>query len=326
MYDKEKVRSSLPETGRGPSSFGQHFLVDKGIADRLYACVDSEAAVIEVGSGLGNLTEDLLGKAKKVIGIEIDRRFEPALQRLAVENVNLTLIFKDVLKLDFPKLVKRVGKSGVQVQVVANLPFQITEPFLSIIAGSGIDSAALILGKKAACEIKAGSTSVNFGRMSVIAQTFFGIQSVVEIPKEAFYPAPKTEAEIVYLTAKDRHEIQENPENYALASLVRNADNHRPVIEELSKIKPVDVETISKTARHQRERSRVRREIRYHLIGADLGGLDLERGVDRKPKRIMMNSSIEAYIPSNVLNRNFNALNNYELSQLVEGLRYYYQG
>ncbi|MBU0570364.1 methyltransferase domain-containing protein [Patescibacteria group bacterium] len=128
---------------------GQHMLIDGRILDMVVNQVSEGSNVLEVGSGPGNLTKRIASRAKKVVGIEIDPKFQPLLNEIESAHPNVEIVYGDVLSVNFGKIIKSRSEETVW-QIVSNLPFHISEPFLSQIADLPIENAILIVGEQLA--------------------------------------------------------------------------------------------------------------------------------------------------------------------------------
>jgi len=132
---------------------GQHFLIDPEALELIADRTLPGAAVIEIGSGIGNLTALLARRAQAVLGLEIDRQFEPILADVVKANPNVTIKFTDALKVDYADMVDEGPDDDWQI--VANPPYHISEPLMNKVAGSPISSAVLLVGDKLAAAMTA---------------------------------------------------------------------------------------------------------------------------------------------------------------------------
>ena len=202
-----KVKARLEELGVEPrESLGQHFLIDDETVATLARTVSPGSLVIEVGAGVGQLTEALAGRAGRVIAIEIDRRFEPVLAQVAKDCQNVEVVFGDALAVDFHRYIP---KTDQKAQVVASLPFHISEPFWQKIVDLPLSSITLMVGDRSAGAITAQSEeSPYFGQLTLLAQTFFDVNLLAEVKKSQFYPVPRTNAAIVRLLPRKEPEFR----------------------------------------------------------------------------------------------------------------------
>lgn len=304
---------------------GQHFLVDDSTIRLIVSTIIPKGVVIEVGSGAGYVTEAIAEKTGKVVGIEIDTRFQSILQGISDRNPKVRFIMSDALRVDFRSLAKQ----GEGAQVVANLPFHITEPFLSKLVDLPIESAVLLLGDSAAQEIMESENSPYYGKLSLIAQTFFNIRRISDVPKTSFYPQPRTDAILVELTPKEREEMQDNPTNFVFAYLIRRAHKYGLVINEMKQAL-VDASrlsgrgSLSKKEANRRDRAEVKRQLKHIVLHNGLSEND-HSGRNNQGRVISQADALERIarmgINPNVLQKPFFALNNQEIQELVRPIK-----
>ena len=181
-------------------SLGQNFLVDEGIRQKIVASGDlSEAdVVVEIGPGLGVLTQALLEKGCYVIAIELDKRIVPILAENFKEYEKFILINEDVLKVNVDSLVaERLGKRAYKV--MANLPYYITTPIIMHLIESrfNIQNMVFMMQKEVAERIVAEPGSKAYGSLSVAVQYFTQPQLVLKVPNTVFIPKPEVESSVV---------------------------------------------------------------------------------------------------------------------------------
>lgn len=187
-------------------NLGQNFLMDGNIVRKIVekAEVSKEDVVIEIGPGIGTLTEELLLKAKRVIAIEIDDSLIPVLADNFADQENFTLIHEDALKVDYAQLIEAYGQ-GTSIKVVANLPYYITTPLISQLLTTGlpIESCTVMVQKEVADRIVAKPSSKEYGSLSLYVDCFADASVVLQAPKEVFMPQPKVDSMVVKMVAKD---------------------------------------------------------------------------------------------------------------------------
>jgi 16S rRNA (adenine1518-N6/adenine1519-N6)-dimethyltransferase len=331
MSRERIITSQLETEGINPSErLGQHFLTDERIINELAAYVIEGSKVIEVGSGIGHVTEVLAQRAGSVIGIEIDKRFQPILEDIQERNPKIRFIFGDALRVRLDSLI---GK-GEETQVVANLPFHITEPFMHKLIDLPITNAILMLGNNVAREFQESEASLSFGKLSLLVQTFFDYRVLSQVPKTAFYPQPRTNAVIIEFNPKDRREIESNPADYLFAYLFRRARKFGLVINDIKQAlvemsqKSVKID-LSKRESHRRDRSNVKRELRQMLVEYNNSrDASIFRNQYIGGTIISQSQAIEVInkmgIPKTVLNKPFFKLNNQDIRNLVAAIRRFY--
>ena len=186
---------------------GQNFLiaswVPEGIARE--AGVDETAGVLEIGPGIGPLTQQLCLNAKKVCAVELDNRLKPILDMTVGEFNNLEIIWNDVLKLDVPALVKEKF-DGLRPMACANLPYYITSPILTaLLEAECFDSVTVMVQKEVAVRIAAKPGSADYSAFTVFCQYYAEPQLLFDVPAHCFLPQPKvTSAVITLKTRKER--------------------------------------------------------------------------------------------------------------------------
>lgn len=313
---------------------GQHFLIDGRIVESLVNLTSPGAKVIEVGSGIGHVTEQIARRAGSVVGIEIDRRFKPELEEVQTRNPNINFVISDALNVSLKSLIDKDGET----QVIANIPFHITEPFLRKLIDLPITNAVLIVGDNIAKVLQESEDSLAFGKMSLLGQTFFDIREEARIPKDSFYPPPRTESSVLVLDPRERDEISRNPALHIFASLFRKEGKFDLVKND---IKQAIVEasenagrTLSKKEKNKRARSNARQELRR--LQTDFNSIDnvvlTGDKEDTQSRRHIVLSQAQANqviekmgIPESVLNKPFFRLDNHDIRELTAAVRGYYK-
>ena len=183
-------------------SLSQHLLREKNILKKMLSRTDINESdtVVEIGAGTGELTVLLKDVANLVYAVEIDRSFSSYLDKIALENENVKVIYDDFLKLDLKGL-----KTDGPLKVIGNIPYGITGPILFKIFGERkwIKSAFLLLQREVAERMTAKPKSRSFGSLSVIAQIVADVRIELSVPKELFIPKPRVESAFVSLFFKE---------------------------------------------------------------------------------------------------------------------------
>ena len=193
----------LEQYGIQPSKkLGQNFLNDSGVLRRevAYADIGPEDTVLEIGPGIGNLTELLLGKAAKVIAVEQDRQFSKCLGDLQKQHSHLSLLWGDALRVGLPRFDK----------VVANLPYHVALPIIFRLLGQRFDRAVLMVQKRLAERMCAGVGENGYCRMGITVGRVAKVDMVEKIRSDAFVPEPDVESAIV--------KIERGKPNFAVPS------------------------------------------------------------------------------------------------------------
>lgn len=226
------VTSRLEELGIKPSeNLGQHFLINGAYIDQIAKFVIPGNNVIEIGVGTGQLTEAMASQANQVTAIEIDKRYEPILSQIEEAHPNVAVIYGDALTLRWEKYFAR-GKGQTNTQLISNLPYHISEPFFRKLAKLSLsfEDVILMLGKRLVSEIRATSEdSVDFGTISLIAQTFFNIDYITTIHRSCFYPVPGTDSGLVRLLPKSTREAEITRRDHVFRKLFLTEDRNPTV-------------------------------------------------------------------------------------------------
>ena len=189
---------------------GQNFLIAPWVPQSIAqdAGVDDTAGVLEIGPGIGPLTQQLALRAKKVCAVEVDGRLKPILERTVGEFENLEIIWDDVLKLDIPGLVEEKF-AGLRPMACANLPYYITSPILTaLLEAQCFDSVTVMVQKEVAQRIAAAPGSADYGAFSVFCQYYAEPELLFDVPPHCFLPQPKVMSAVVQLKVR-----QERPWN-----------------------------------------------------------------------------------------------------------------
>lgn len=184
---------------RFTKSLGQNFLVDMNIVSDIVvgAEIKKEDHVIEIGPGVGTLTEALLHAAGKVTAIELDSKLIPILQEELKGYDNFTLIHGDATKVDLEEIAK-----GDNIKLVANLPYYVTTPIITKLLNDQVkfDSLTIMIQKEVAERMNAGPGTKDYGSLSVLVQYYCESKIIRNVPPESFIPRPKVESTVIKLT------------------------------------------------------------------------------------------------------------------------------
>lgn len=183
---------------------GQNFLIATWVPESIArdAGVDSAAGVLEIGPGIGPLTQQLALRAGKVCAVEVDRRLEPILKQTVGEFENLEILWEDVLKLDIPALVKEKFP-GLRPMACANLPYYITSPILTaLLEAECFDSVTVMVQKEVAQRIAAVPNSEDYSAFSIFCQYYAQPEVLFDVPAHCFLPQPKVTSAVVSLRVR----------------------------------------------------------------------------------------------------------------------------
>ena len=186
--------------------FGQNFLIDTHVLDKIIdaAGITEEDFVLEIGPGIGTMTQYLCENAREVVAVEIDKNLIPILEDTLSDYRNVTVINQDILKLDIPALAKEKN-DGKPIKVVANLPYYITTPIIMGLFESHvpIESITIMVQKEVADRMKTGPGSKEYGALSLAVQYYANPEIVANVPPNCFMPRPNVGSAVIRLT---RHE------------------------------------------------------------------------------------------------------------------------
>ena len=205
VCDLQVMKPLLSEHGfHFSKAKGQNFLiapwVPQSIAEQ--AGVDETAGVLEIGPGIGPLTQQLCLRAGKVCAVEVDQRLKPILDITVGEFDNLEILWEDVLKLDVPALVEEQFP-GLRPMACANLPYYITSPILiALLEAECFDSVTVMVQKEVAQRIAAVPGSSDYGAFTVFCQYYAEPKLLFEVPAHCFVPQPKVTSAVIQLRAR----------------------------------------------------------------------------------------------------------------------------
>lgn len=201
-------------------SLGQNFLVDDNVIDEIIRCsnIDKKDLIIEIGPGLGVLTNRLLQESNNVIAVELDKRMVSILQDRFKLNINgdveshLEIINEDILKINLNQLIaeKRSNNEIKQVKIVANLPYYISTPIIMKLLENrlDIDEIIVMVQKEVAERLTAKTGTRLAGAITYAVEYYSEAESIIKVPKESFVPSPKVESEVIKLTVRKDKKIQ----------------------------------------------------------------------------------------------------------------------
>lgn len=183
--------------------FGQNFLIDTSVLDRIIAAAEitGEDCVLEIGPGIGTMTQYLAEKAGQVVAVEIDRNLIPILEETLADYDNVTVINDDILKVDINKIVEQ-RNGGRPVKVVANLPYYITTPIIMGLFEKQIplQSITIMVQKEVAERMQSGPGTKDYGALSLAVQYYAKPEVVANVPPNCFIPRPNVGSAVIRLT------------------------------------------------------------------------------------------------------------------------------
>ncbi|MBQ8320772.1 MAG: 16S rRNA (adenine(1518)-N(6)/adenine(1519)-N(6))-dimethyltransferase RsmA [Clostridia bacterium] len=186
--------------------FGQNFLTNRMIPEDIAeSCADtSERMILEIGPGIGCLTQELALRYKKVVAVEIDRGLIPVLSRTLAEYDNITVINDDIMKIDLAALVAEYSE-GMPVSVCANLPYYITTPILMRLLESGVkfSSITVMVQSEVASRLVAKEGTADYGAITAVLGYYGRVRKLFKVSAGCFVPAPKVDSAVVRIDLHD---------------------------------------------------------------------------------------------------------------------------
>lgn len=199
-------------------SFGQNFLTDTNILQKIVdtAEIDENVNVIEIGPGIGALTEFLAENAAEVMTFEIDERLIPILADTLRDFENVKIINEDILKSDLQARIKEFTNPELPIKVVANLPYYITTPILMHLIESGISFSEFVvmMQREVADRISAQPNSKSYGSLSIAVQYYMTAKVAFIVPRTVFVPAPNVDSAILKMTRRDKPAVEVKDEPF----------------------------------------------------------------------------------------------------------------
>ena len=209
--------------------YGQNFLVDEGIVEKIVreAGVTKDDFVLEIGPGIGTMTQLLCEHAREVAAVEIDDKLIPILAETLSAYDNVTVINEDILKVDIAALAGEKN-GGRPIKVVANLPYYITTPIIMGLFESHvpIDSITVMVQKEVADRMKVGPGTKEYGALSLAVQFYAKPEIVINVPPECFIPRPNVGSAVIRLTRYQDPPVKVKDEKL-MFKLIRASFNQR---------------------------------------------------------------------------------------------------
>ncbi|MBP3953494.1 16S rRNA (adenine(1518)-N(6)/adenine(1519)-N(6))-dimethyltransferase RsmA [Bacillus suaedae] len=215
-------------------SLGQNFLIDTNILRNIVeaASITEDTGVIEVGPGIGALTEQVAKKAKKVVSFEIDQRLLPVLDETLAPYSNVSIIHSDVLKADLRLAIEDNFKDITDIMVVANLPYYVTTPILMKFLEEKLPVRGIVVMIQAevADRISAKPGTKEYGALSIAAQYYAKAEKVMTVPGSVFIPQPRVDSAVLRLTIRDEPAVSVIDEPYFFKVFHASFANRRKTI------------------------------------------------------------------------------------------------
>ena len=210
--------------------FGQNFLIDTRVLDKIISAsgITKEDMILEVGPGIGTMTQYLCESARKVVAVEIDKNLIPILENDTLKEYdNVRVINEDILKLDINKLVEEEN-DGKPIKVVANLPYYITTPIIMGLFESHvpIESITIMVQKEVADRMQVGPGTKDYGALSLAVQYYAKPEIIANVPPNCFMPRPNVGSAVIKLTRHEQVPVEVKDEKL-MFKLIRAAFNQR---------------------------------------------------------------------------------------------------
>lgn len=209
--------------------FGQNFLIDTSVLERIIAAAEigREDCVLEIGPGIGTMTQYLAERAGSVVAVEIDKALIPILEETLAPYGNVTVIQGDILKLDIRELAEKYA-GGKPMKVVANLPYYITTPIIMALFESRVPLASItvMVQSEVADRMQTGPGSKDYGALSLAVQYYAKPEIVARVPASCFLPRPNVDSTVVRLTKYEKPLVEAADEAFLFA-VIRASFNQR---------------------------------------------------------------------------------------------------
>lgn len=209
--------------------FGQNFLIDQNILDKIVESADltEKDCVLEIGPGIGTMTQRLAEEAGEVIAVEIDRNLIPILKDTLSPYENVTIINDDILKVDLAGLVQE-RNGGRPIKVVANLPYYITTPIIMALFEKHVplQSVTVMVQKEVADRMQVGPGTKDYGALSLAVQYYSRPEIITRVPASCFMPSPNVDSTVIRLTRYEEPPVAVRDEEWLFA-VIRASFNQR---------------------------------------------------------------------------------------------------
>lgn len=209
--------------------YGQNFLIDPHVLEKIVdaAQIAGDDCVLEIGPGIGTMTQYLAERAREVVAVEIDRALIPILQDTLSAYTNVSIINEDIMKVDVDRIV-RERNQGRPIKVVANLPYYITTPIVMNLLESRVPlrSVTIMVQKEVADRMQVGPGTKDYGALSLAVQYYAQPEIVARVPSNCFMPRPGVDSAVIRLTVYPEPPVKAEDEKYMFA-LIRASFNQR---------------------------------------------------------------------------------------------------
>lgn len=208
--------------------FGQNFLIDGNILDKIIesAQITREDCILEIGPGIGTLTQRLAEEAGEVVAVEIDKNLIPILEETLAGYGNVTILNEDILKVDINGIVEEHG--GKPIKVVANLPYYITTPIIMALFENHVplQSVTIMVQKEVADRMRVGPGTKEYGALSLAVQYYAKPEIITKVPASCFMPRPNVDSTVIRLARYEKPPVEVQDEEWLFA-IIRASFNQR---------------------------------------------------------------------------------------------------
>jgi 16S rRNA (adenine1518-N6/adenine1519-N6)-dimethyltransferase len=209
-------------------NLGQNFLIDQNILNKIVdgAELDEDSTVIEIGPGIGTLTQEMARHCRKVAAIELDDKLIPILNESLADFNNIEIINDDAAKIDYKKLIE--DKNLSNVKVVANLPYYVTTPIIAKLFNDkpGITSIVVMIQKEVADRITSGPGTKEYGSITLLVQYYSKVQKICRVSPSCFVPRPRVESTVIRMDVLDTPAVHVDDEKLFFR-VIRDSFNMR---------------------------------------------------------------------------------------------------
>ena len=230
LYNPTNTLEIIKKYGFGfQKRFGQNFLIDGNVVEKIVreAGITKDDFVLEIGPGIGTMTQILCENAREVAAVEIDKNLIPILAETLAPYDNVTVINEDILKVDVRKLAEEKN-DGRPIKVVANLPYYITTPIIMGLFESGVplDSITIMVQKEVADRMQVGPGTKDYGALSLAVQYYAKPKIVLNVPASCFMPRPNVDSAVIKLERYEKPPVDVRDE-HLMFRIIRASFNQR---------------------------------------------------------------------------------------------------
>ncbi|MBA4495830.1 16S rRNA (adenine(1518)-N(6)/adenine(1519)-N(6))-dimethyltransferase RsmA [Paenactinomyces guangxiensis] len=197
-------------------SLGQNFLTDMHVLDKIIRAAEltGNSGVLEIGPGIGALTERLAEQAKKVVAVELDQRLIPVLEQLFIAKPHVKIIHGDAIRVDLNEIIREHFQEAETIHVVANLPYYVTSPIIVRLLAERLPlkNIVVMIQKEVADRLTALPGSKNYSSLTVLVHYFAKAEEVAHVPSHVFVPRPKVDSAVTRLRLRDQPAVRVSDE------------------------------------------------------------------------------------------------------------------